>query len=306
MKRTPAFETRLAESLSRLSPTERRVGEFFAANREEVLVASAERLAEMIGTSDASVVRAARALGYSGLDALRRALANELRAGLTPAVRLSRTLDETGNDLHAAFQAAIETQREALDTLSRTITPGDFAAAVSLLAAAPRVAVFGIGPSGAIAEYFTFQLQRFGREAFALMRTGLLAADDLNRLRKGDALLVLAYGRVYREVDTLLERSAELDLASLLVSDTLGGALGDRVSMLLPVARGRADTFSMHTATLGLLEALLVGIAVRRRSDTLGHLTSLNRLRAALVGKPMDLQLPEAEGGGRPRARAKR
>jgi hypothetical protein len=46
---------------------------------------------------------------------------------------------------------------------------------------------------------------------------------------------------------------------------------------------------SMHTATLGLIEALLVGIATRRPAETIASLEDLNALRAELVGAPMDL-----------------
>jgi hypothetical protein len=47
-------------------------------------------------TSDATVVRTAKALGFSGLDELRRALADEIRTALSPADRLTRTLGEVG------------------------------------------------------------------------------------------------------------------------------------------------------------------------------------------------------------------
>jgi len=55
------------------------------------------------------------------------------------------------------------------------------------------------------------------------------------------------------------------------------------------VARGRADMLSMHTATLGLIEALLVGIATQRPRETLSSLKSLNDAREKLAGEPMSL-----------------
>ena len=95
----------------------------------------------------------------------------------------------------------------------------------------------------------------------------------------------------------------------MLVSDTLGQHLGDRVGLVLPVARGRADLFSMHTATLGLIEALLVGIASERPAATLASLDALNALRSELAGAPMDLSVrrlraPRRASGGADRPRA--
>jgi hypothetical protein len=45
----------------------------------------------------------------------------------------------------------------------------------------------------------------------------------------------------------------------------------------------------MHTATLALFEALLVGVAAQRPAATIASLKLLNELRAQLAGKPMDL-----------------
>jgi DNA-binding MurR/RpiR family transcriptional regulator len=47
----------------------------------------------------------------------------------------------------------------------------------------------------------------------------------------------------------------------------------------------------MHTATLALIEALLVGIATERSKETIANLESLNKVRTALAGKTMDLPI---------------
>ncbi len=71
-------------------------------------------------------------------------------------------------------------------------------------------------------------------------------------------------------------------MPKILVSDTLGAKLHPRVDLVLPVARGRVNMLSMHTATLALIEALLVGVAMRRPKESITSLESLNQIRAAL------------------------
>ena len=106
------------------------------------------------------MVRTARALGFSGLDELRRALAAELRSSLTPADRLARTLGEVGDDLQTAFNVTLDIHASALARVRRDVTPEEYRAAVTRIASARRVVVFGIGPSSAMANYFVFQLGR--------------------------------------------------------------------------------------------------------------------------------------------------
>ena len=88
----------------------------------------------------------------------------------------------------------------------------------------------------------------------------------------------------------------------MLLTDTLGGALGPRVDLVLPVARGKADWFSTHTATLGLMEALLVGLAAKRPSETVASLKRLNVLRSALAGETMDLPVSGRRRGSHKKA----
>ncbi|MEX0682266.1 MAG: MurR/RpiR family transcriptional regulator [Dehalococcoidia bacterium] len=289
MEPPETFDERVNASLDRIAPAQQRVARFIRENREEVLIASASALAAKAGTSDATVVRTAKALGFSGMDELRRALAAELRDNLSPATRLARTLSDVGDDLEAAFHVTLDIHQKALESLRRDITPGHFRTAAQYIVDARRVFIFGIGPSSAMADYFTIQLGRFGIEALSLTQTGLLLADGLQRLREGDLLMIFAYSRVYRELAALLDQADRRGVTSILFTDTLGSKLRDRVDVVLSVARGRADMLSMHTATLGLIEALLVGIATKRPHETMASLKSLNELRTALVGEPMDL-----------------
>jgi len=287
------FDERVADRFGEMSPAEQRVVAFFRDNREEVLIASAATLAARIKTSDATVVRATKALGFSGLDELRRTLADELRNSLSLTARLTRTLGEVGGDLGAAFEMTLDIHVQSLENLRQSIGVEHFREAVTYLAGAKRVVVFGIGPSSALADYLVRQMARFGVDAISLTNTGLLFADDLHGLRKGDVVVMLAYGRVYIEVETLLDEIERRKLKSILLTDTLAAALRRRVDLVLPVARGRADMLSMHTATLGLIEALLVGLATRQPAETLTSLRALNETRARLAGKPTKLRLAD-------------
>jgi DNA-binding MurR/RpiR family transcriptional regulator len=284
-----SFAERIAATLNSLSAAERQAVRFFQENREDVLVASAADLARKIGTSDATVIRATRALGYSGLDDMRRQLAAELRSSLSPAARLTRTLGEVRKESASALELTVHIHLNSLERLLHDISPELFGTVVERLAAAPRIVVFGIGPSSAMAEYFVVQLRRFGLDSLSLIQTGLLLADGLHRLRKGDLVIILAYSRVYRELDALLKCGSVLKLSTILLTDTLGPTLRKRVDLVLPVARGNAEGFSTHTATLGLIEALLVGLAAKRPADTISQLKALNALRASIAGDDMEL-----------------
>jgi DNA-binding MurR/RpiR family transcriptional regulator len=294
-----SFDERASARMEQLSPIEREVTRFFQANREEVLVASASSLAAKIGTSDATVVRTVQTLGYSGLGELRRQLADEIRSDLSPASRLERTLGTVGDALEQALQSTLAIHLQAIEDLRRNVSPALFARAVGKIRDARRVVIFGIGPSAAIADYFAVQLRRFGFDCITVTNTGLLIADDLIRIRRGDLVIILAYSRVYLELRALFDRIDDTHAKAILLTDTLGAALRNRVEMVLPVARGRVDSFSMHTATMAMVEALLVGIATAGPKDVIDSLRELNRLRAMVAGDNVELGRVRARKRGR-------
>lgn len=267
-----------------MSPAEQRVAGYFERHREQVLIASASALAKQTGVSDATVIRATQALGFKGMSELRRTLAAELKQDLSPVSRMARTLRELGDGLEAAFDVTLDIHQTALESLRQGVSPEQFKSAVQHIAEARRAVVFGIGPSSAMADYFSFQLARFGVESFSLTDAGFLLADGIQRLKEGDVIIAFAYTRVYRELAVLLEHAARRGISIILVTDSLGTTLRERVDLVLTVARGRAEMLSLHTATMGLIEIVLVGVATLHADETLSNLSRLNSLRSELAG----------------------
>lgn len=289
MTRPSTFNDRLSATFDALSPAEKTVARFFQENREEVLIASATSMAAQAGCSDATVVRTAKALGFSGLEDMRRTLARDIRDGISPASRMARTICEVGDDLGSALQLTLDINQSSLEELRRDITPELFENVVGEIMNARRITIFGIGPSSAMAQYLSIGLGRLGLETISLTQTGLLLADKIQHFREGDLLVIFAYGRVYRELAVLLDQADQRAMPSILISDTLGSKLHHRVSHVLPVARGRMNMLSMHTATLALIEALIVGAAMTRSKESMASLEALNEIRTALSDRNMDI-----------------
>jgi len=285
MKADKSFDERTADKFDRLSSAEQRVVRYFQANPEQVLIKSAMALAKETQTSDATIVRTSRRLGFAGLAELRACVASDLKANLSPADRLEKTLGEFSGDLQRAFERTLEVQLESLAAIRSSENADAFSDAIKLICNATNICIFGLGPTSAIAAYFSIQLNRFGRSSRTISNSGLLFADDLQSLRSTDLVIMFAYGRVYTEISTLVEVTAARGLRSILVTDSLESTLGRQVTRVLNVPRGRSGDFSLHTATVAMIELLLVGLATREPETTLASLDQLNKVRARLARK---------------------
>ncbi len=149
----------------------------------------------------------------------------------------------------------------------------------------------GVGPSAHLAEYGRLLTERIGKPSAALVQTGTSFADEMLTLGPGDAVVVLAYGRLQPHVRVLLERSRALELPVVLITDTLGRKLGAAVHTTLESGRGAPGLFASHGATLVLIESLVLAVAAGDRETAEATLGTLNDLRAALAGRRLDVDM---------------
>jgi len=283
------FTERLQTHAAALAPAGKRVVQFIDQNRAMALASSAMDLAASTGTSDATVVRAVQALGFAGLGELKQALVSSVAGPSTPADNMRRTLEEVGESTAQAVRVVLETHAEALEALMQPDARARIVAAVSALHPAERIVVFGIGPSASLAAYTAILLERSGRRTKSLNTTGIMMADQMLDLRRGDALLALAYGRAYREVTTVFSEARRLGLSVVLVSDVADSKLARAADVVLSARRGRTDRVALHGTTLIALEAVVLGLAAANRGDAMEALERLNTLRKAVSGQQVDI-----------------
>jgi DNA-binding MurR/RpiR family transcriptional regulator len=275
----PTLAERMAASGERLTQTEADVGRYFLDHTDEVAFQSAVEIAAVLGISDASVIRAAQALGYSGLAELKRELAQAIRLRAHPAARYQRSLEVFGQETGELIDHLIAAQVELLEAARASLDPGAVRAAIDLALGADRIVVFGVGPIGPLTEYFVQAARRFGRHALALTGRGSALADGLMELRSGDVLILIAYERIGVEVAAVADRARAVGISTILVTDSLSLALAGRHAVALTAARGTSDAAPTQTVPMTILEILLFGIVAQDRERALAALDELRALR---------------------------
>jgi DNA-binding MurR/RpiR family transcriptional regulator len=257
-----------------------RVAKFIDENRQIVLASSAAALAARIGTSDATVLRTIQTLGFASLADLKRAILDSGTVS-TPADDMRRTLVDLEKATGDALDGILQAHADSLAVLTSVECRAQMAAGVRVLDRAERIAVFGIGPSAALATYVSILLTRNGRRSRTISATGSMLADQLLDLGKGDVLLILAYGRLYREVKAVFAEAKALGLATVLVTEADDTPLARLADVCVAIPRGRPGQVALHAATLVGLEALVLSLASAKPEAALASLDNLNRLRRA-------------------------
>ncbi len=144
-----SFQERLALKEPDLRSSERKVAAFIADRTQEVARLSITELARRSKTSEATVNRLSRSLGYAGyrdmkLDLVRNAVSGTIR-------NIPRDI-KVGDDLPAVAQKLADSLDRAVSGTLRTISITEVARAVESIVKAEHIYFYGIGGSGYVSE----------------------------------------------------------------------------------------------------------------------------------------------------------
>ena len=297
----PSLQERVAARIGTLTATERRVAEYLSTHPQEAAFSSAEELGRATGTSDASVVRTAKAFGFDGLPGLKRSLQGHLQSLLTPANRLSASLETVGDGPEAVLSATLRDHIERLTQAERSIDSAEFRRAVELIDQARETVICGFAGLDGVSEYIATHLTRIGHRARAASDTGYRLADRLLTLGPEDVVVVIAHNRIIVETRVILDLCAEVGARVVLITDTLGEALRDQVDAVLSAPTSRPGTFTSQATVLILLEALVIAVAAQDQERSLKTTDRMNQLREELMGfsraDEVALNLPASRRG---------
>lgn len=131
-----------------LSTSERAVAQYLvSAPVGQLLFVSAQELGAASSTSNATVVRALQRLGYAGLPALKRELANDFTAAVAPEERLKQRIAHVGQDLESIWTDVFDEAQDRIDHTRRLTEPEALKRSVTALAEAREVFCYGIAAS---------------------------------------------------------------------------------------------------------------------------------------------------------------
>jgi DNA-binding MurR/RpiR family transcriptional regulator len=288
-----ASTVRIRALLPSLAPAERRVAQRVIADPAAVAASTIGTLASECATSETTVIRFCRAVGFTGYPALRLALAAEGGRSegtdgreLTGDIAADDDLDKVVAKIAFADARAVEETAEQLDLEA-------LHAVIEALVGARRVDVYGVGASGLIALDLQQKLHRIARVAFAWTDPHL-ALTSAALLTKDDVAVAISHsGTTQDTVDALAlaQRNGAVTVAVTNFPRSPLAGLGDHV--LTTAAREttfRSGATASRLAQLTVVDCVFVGVAQRtyetsQRALELTHDAVLDRRSGRKAGR---------------------
>lgn len=275
---------RFQQHRSKLSRSELAVAEHLLAMPLEVLIfRSAEEIASETGTSDATVIRTAKRLGFTGLPELKRICGRSLAATTPPSKRLEQRFRATGNDMTKIARQMFAAAQEALKSSEGLAEGEELGQAIALIEQADTVWSLGIGTAEAVAKHCAVALSRAGIRTRTSGATGFSLANELLDLRKGDVIVLFHALRELPELKLIVGQGIAVGIPVVLVSGVqLQARYADKVSVGLKCVGVHSRLASWNLSAMVVADILAYGVAVRSPARAIEAKERLAALRSGV------------------------
>ena len=161
-----------------MGSAEKKIADYILEHSGDIISYSISELSKLCGCGDATVVRFSRRLGFSGFQAMKIGIAQELSSASAISSEISKN-----DSCFEIFKKRISDITIALQNTETVLNPESLEQAAQTIMKANRVVIFGLGNSASIATDAAHKFLRLGIDAQACSDNHLQAiiASHLDR-----------------------------------------------------------------------------------------------------------------------------
>jgi DNA-binding MurR/RpiR family transcriptional regulator len=234
--------------------------------------------AELCGTSEASIVRFCKMLGYEGFNDFKINLAGELSIVNEPILPALQAGDDDITVLHKVFAAEIK----AMQDTSSALDAETFKRAVESVFHANKVEFYACGNSNAIAQDAHYRLLKIGMNSYLsvnaedfIMRSNMMAPGDVSIAIShtgSTKYTCMAQEAAYRRgAGTICITAFPKSLITRFSNMCLFAVMGNTADF-------QTTTTASRTAELAILDALYTAVAFRKGESAKQYIRFTDRI----------------------------
>lgn len=265
---------------ARLTPMQKSIARYIMSNLADAAFMSIQEMAKACGVSEASILRFARALGYSGFPEFKGDVQDAFRRQVNLVTKFSRKLDSLSEGDHL-LSDLVRSEMSQIDQLLAEPHDEVFSGAVKAIACLDHIVVFGEGSSASLTLLLEFRLRRMQYMITRINESGKYFFEKVVHFPQGAAAIAFGLGRPSEELVVFLKQARKHQCPTILITDSYISSIAKEADYVLHATRGSLGVFHSIIVPTLVTEALILGVALERREESLDALDELERLRNA-------------------------
>jgi len=261
-----------------LSKLQKRIADYIVANLGEVVFTSVTNLSEILGVSDATIVRFAQELGYSGFPELKDELIKYYKIYLNPAVRIEKYIGDTGSE-ELTYKSITNREIKHLEESIKTVNEKAFKQAVDAICTTDNIYIFGTGSNEPLSSHLAYRLARFSLNVSLISVSGRNLFEKLLKVRKDDLMIAFAFYKPSLDFQRLMSITKEKGVKAILITDSHIPNMIKNASIVLYGKRGPFGFFHSPIVPMAITNALIIRTANKLGDRAIESLKQLAELR---------------------------
>ncbi|MRG85817.1 MurR/RpiR family transcriptional regulator [Salinibacillus xinjiangensis] len=266
----------IAEKIPDMSRAQKKIGEYILQNPNNVPFLTVGKLAQITSVSEATVVRFATFLGFSGFPELQQAMQDSLRKQLTATERLkmsSEVYDDQEKWVFNIFQDDISNIRSTMENLDMTA----FHRTVDLLLNAEKIYIVASRSAVSLGMFLDYYL-RILLDNVEFISSSELISEKFYNLNEDDVVLGISFPRYTQSTIKMFSFARERGATTIAITDNLLSPLVPLADVPLTASSRMPSLIDSFVAPLSLMNAIITQIGNSKQVDItqkLDHLESM-------------------------------
>jgi DNA-binding MurR/RpiR family transcriptional regulator len=257
----------LKEVVEDLKPSERKAAEFILAHPEEVVKLSVQKLAELSGVSEATIIRLSRSLSMKGYQELKLRIAGDLTKNV-----VSESYQEIlmGGSVESIVQAVSNNNKKSIQDTISVLSVEEIQKAAEVLCSARKIDVYGVGASAVIGDDIK---QKFTRikwwcESYSDFHAMLTSAVNLT---EQDVAFGISYSGMTEEIIQSITEAKSQGAKIITLTKFGSSPVSDLADINLYTSSVeqsiRSGAMASRIAQLNVIDILFITIASRKQEE---------------------------------------
>lgn len=257
----------LKSILEQLKPSERKVADYVLAYPHEVVQYSVQKLAELSGVSEATIIRLCQKLNMKGYQELKLRVAGDLANPQSSSGYEEIRMEGPIEDI---MHSVSNNNKHSIDDTLAVLSAEEIKKAAIALSDARRINIFGMGASYVIAEDLRQKLVRIGWwcEAYPDLHSQLTSAVNMEA---GDVAFGISYSGQTAEIVKSLTEAKRQGAAIITLTKYGNSPVNELADIKLFASASeqsiRSGAMASRIAQLNVVDILFITIASSQKDN---------------------------------------
>lgn len=271
---TNDLTSRINECYGSLSKGQKILATYITDNYDKAVFLTAAKMGQVVGVSEATVVRFATHLGYKGYPEFQKALEEMVRNKLNSIQRMEVTYGRISQS-HILETVLQSDQEKIKDTLEH-IDEHAFELAVDTIIKAKHIYIVGIRSCAPLAAFMAFYFNLMF-ENVTLLQTNNSSElfEQMVRISKDDVIIGISFPRYSMRTLKAMEFANNRNAKVITLTDSVHSPMNLYSSCNLIARSDMASIVDSLVAPLSVINALIVALCMKKQGEVAKTLETL-------------------------------